>query len=141
MISFDNALAVAENKRSNWGVPESMKSRFKVDIADLKDKTIEIESICVVSKKAKDKTGLEVVNKKGENVYNHITFIAFGGDKYTVTKSALMAIQLDEIEPCMKETETETYIPGLEGAKVKVGFKSVQYADKKMYDQPYLADA
>ena len=141
MISFDNALAVAENKRSNWGVPESMKSRFKVDIADLKDKTIEVESICVVSKKAKDKTGLEVVNKKGENVYNHITFIAFGGDKYTVTKSALMAIQLDEIEPCMKETETETYIPGLEGVKVKVGLKSVQYADKKMYDQPYLADA
>lgn len=140
MVSLKDALAIAENKRDNWGVPDGFKERFKVDINDLKNRKITIEKIAVVSKVAKDKSGIVIVNKNDEDVYNHITFIAFGGDKYTVTKSALMAIQLNEIEPCMKNEDATIYIPQLEGAEVSIGFKAVKYADKKMYDQPFLMD-
>lgn len=141
MVSLKDALAVAENKRDNWGVPDGFKERFKVDINDLKGKNIVIDKIAVVSKVAKDKDGAIIANKAGEDVFNHITFIAFGGDKYTVTKSALMAIQLNEIEPCMKNEDATIFIPALDGASVQIGFKGVKYADKKMYDQPYLMDA
>lgn len=140
MVLLKDALAVAENKRDNWGVPDGFKERFKVDINDLKNRKIVIEKIAVVSKVAKDKSGAVIANKSGEDVFNHITFIAFGGDKYTVTKSALMAIQLNEIEPCLKHEDATVYIPALEGAEVSIGFKGVRYADKKTYDQPYLMD-
>lgn len=140
MVSLKDALAIAENKRDNWGVPDGFKERFKVDINELKNREIEIEKICVVSRVAKTKEGAVIANKAGEDVYNQVTFIAFGGDKYTVTKSALMAIQLNEIEPVIKHEEATVYLPMLEGVKVKIGFKAVKYADKKMYDQPYLED-
>lgn len=141
MVSLNDALAIAENKRDNFGVPEGFKARFKVDINELKEHSIEIEKICVVTRPAKDKAGEFIYNKNDEPVYNHVSFIAFGGDKYTVTKSALLAIQIDEIEPVIKNEPAEVYVPQLEGAKVRIGFKAVRYADKKMYDQPYLIDA
>lgn len=141
MVSLNDALAVAENKRDNFGVPEEFKARFKVDINELKEHSIEIEKVCVVTRQAKDKAGEFIFTKNDEPVFNHVTFIAFGGDKYTVTKSALLAIQIDEIESVIRYEPAKVFVPQLEGAKVRIGFKAVRYADKKMYDQPYLIDA
>lgn len=141
MGMFGDALAHAENKRDNWGVPDYYKAKFKIDIGDLKDKQITIDKVCVVCRPALSKDGAFIKTKNGEQVYNSITYIAFGDDKYTVTKSALMASQIDEIEHVVYDEEKETFVPQLDGAEVIIKFKSVKYADKKMYDQPYLDDA
>lgn len=140
MTMFKDALFVAENKKTNRGVPDEMKDRFKVDIAELKGKDLTIDAICVVSKKAV-KDGEMVLNKKGDNVYKHITFISFGGDKFTVTSSELMALQLNEIEPCVKDEDATIWIPALKDAKIRISSKPVQYADKKTYDNYYIEDA
>ena len=140
MAMFKDALFVAENKRDNRGVPEEMRDRFKVDIAELKSKDLIIDAICVVSRRA-TKDGLPVLNKKGESVFKHITFIAFGGDKFTVTSSELMALQLNEIEPCVKDEDATIWIPALKDAKIRISSKPVQYADKKTYDNYYIEDA
>lgn len=140
MAMFKDALFVAENKKTNRGVPEEMRDRFKVDIAELKGIDLVIDMICVISRRAM-KNGEAVLNKAGDNIYKHITFIGFGDDKFTVTSSELMALQLNEIEPCVKDEDATIWIPALKGANIRISSKPVQYADKKTYDNYYIEDA
>ncbi len=141
---FDEVAKNVMTKRKNYGAPESMMLREMVASRDYVGKTITIDSIIVRNKKKVDKDTKEVLKtKSGADIYQTVVYIAFDGNKFMPTKSALIIEQLKEItgtEICFREVK-DVVIDNLNGQKTKIGTDKVRYADKKDYDNIIFRDA
>jgi len=120
----------------NWGMPESLKTRKKVE---LKDATGIIDKIITIETPKLDKTGTPIFSKKGVGIMKTTTFIAFDGDKVFVCISNLVSAALKNFESVI-DKEGKSY-PSLVGTKFKIGFETVEYANKKSYQVPVILDA
>jgi len=121
---------------NNWGMPESLKTRKKVE---LKDATGIIDKIITIELPKLDKTGTPIFTKKGVGIMKTTTFIAFDNDKVCVTISNVVSAQLKNVESVI-DKEGKNY-PSLIGTKFKIGFETVEYANKKSYPVPVILDA
>lgn len=141
---FDELAKNVMTKRKNFGAPENMMLKDMVETKDMFGKTITIDNIIVRNKLKVDKDTKEVIkSKKGEDIYQTVVYIAFDGDKFFATKSALIIEEIKMItntEIVFREKK-DIEITDFNGKKVKIGAGKVKYADKKEYDQPIFVDA
>lgn len=141
---FDEIAKNVMTKRKNFGAPEPMMLRNMVEGKELIGKTITIDNIIVRNKKKVDKETKEVIKTKdGKDIYQTVVYVAFDGDKFLPTKSALIIEEVKMIantEIQFREVKDIT-IDALNGKKVKVSTDKVRYADKKEYDNIIFVDA
>lgn len=133
------------NARNNYGAPDSFKNKVRVKSEDIDGKVITIDEVIILTKAKKDKdTGEFIKSKDGTKIIHQpYAYIAFDGDKYFSTKSALMIEQFQAISniEIPRYERAEIPVKGVKGITAKVGSEKAQYADKKMYPQPVLVDA
>ena len=130
--------------RKNWGAPEDFKLRECVPKKEYEGKTITIDSVVVMNKLKRDKETKEIVKTKdGKDMYEPIVYVAYGGDKFLVSKSAILVEQLERFSgKKLVAYEKKDFVVGeLEGVTVKLTNEKVKYRDGKEYDQLIFADA
>ena len=123
--------------RKNYGAPDSMKLKDSVESKNMVGKTITIDEIIVINRVKVDKDTKEIIkNKKGEDIYQAIAYVAFDGDKFFATKSAILIEQLADYcgyELVFNEKK-DVSVDGVKGQTVTVSQDKVKYRDGKMYD-------
>lgn len=142
--NFDNLAHEVVTARKNWGAPESMKLKESVSTKDIAGKTVVIDEVVVVNKKKYDKETKTIVKTKdGKDIYQPIVYVAFDGDKFFATKSAILVEQLERFAKQKLTTyeEKDFLVADLKGITVKISSEKVKYRDGKEYDQIILADA
>lgn len=129
--------------RKNWGAPESMKLKDSVSTRDITGKTITIDEVVVMNKKKFDKETKTIVKTKdGNEMFQPIVYVAFGGDKFFATKSAILVEQLERFAKSKLTAyeEKDFVVPNVKGMTVKIGAEKVKYRDGKEYDQLIFVD-
>lgn len=130
------------NARNNYGAPDSFKDKVRVKGEDMDGKVITIDEVVIMTKAKKDKdTGEYIKSKDGTKIIHQpYAYIAFDGDKYFSTKSALMIEQFQAISDIEipRYEKAEIPVKGVKGITSKVVTEKVKYADGKMYPQPVL---
>ena len=130
------------NARNNYGAPDSFKNKVRVKSEDMDGMVITIDEVIIMTKAKKDKdTGEYVKSKDGTKIIHQpYAYVAFNGDKYFSTKSALMIEQFQAISDIEipRYERAEIPVKGVKGITAKVGSEKVKYADDKMYSQPVL---
>ena len=142
--NFDNLAHEVVTARKNWGAPESMKLKESVSTKDIAGKTVVIDEVVVVNKKKYDKETKTIVKTKdGKDIYQPIVYVAFDGDKFFATKSAILVEQLERFakQKLTAYEEKDFLVADLKGITVKISSEKVKYRDGKEYDQIILADA
>lgn len=142
--NFDKIAHEVVTARKNWGAPESMKLKESVSTRKLTGETITIDEIVVVNKKKYDKTTKQVVlTRDGKEMYQPVAYVAFGGDKFFVSKSAIFIEQLERFadKKLTAYEYKEFTVDGIKGLTVKIGAEKVKYRDGEEYDQLIFTDA
>lgn len=132
------------NARNNYGAPDSFKNKTRVKSEDMSGQTITIDEVVILTKVKRDDNGEIVKSKDGtKDIYQPYAYIAYDGDKYFSTKSALMIEQFVAISgiEIPRYEKAELNVKGVKGVTAKVSEEKVKYADGKMYSQPVLISA
>ena len=130
--------------RKNWGAPESMKLKESVSTKDISGKTIVIDEVIVMNKKKYDKEKKDYVKTKdGKDIYQPVTYVAFDGDKFFATKSALLVEQLERFtgKKLTAYEDKDFIIDNIKGMSVKIGGENTKYRDGKEYEQVIFLDS
>lgn len=129
--------------RKNFGAPDSMKLKDSIESKDMVGKTITIDEIIVINRVKVDKETKEIIKtKKGEDVYQAVAYVAFDGDKFFATKSAILIEQLASFcgyELVFNEKK-DIVVDGVKGMTVTVSEDKVKYRDGKMYPNIIFTD-
>lgn len=138
MTNFGDIAKDVMTARKNFGAPESMKLKESIDSKDMVGKTITIDEVIVINRVKYDKETKEVIKAKdGSDIYQAIAYIAFDGDKFFASKSAILIEQLETFSGTKltaKEKKDFT-VSKIAGESVTISTEKVKYRDGKMYDQ------
>ena len=142
--SFDNLAKEVVTARKNWGAPESMKLKDSVSTREWSGKTITIDEVIVRNRKKYDKETKQIVKTKdGKDMYQPIVYVAFDGDKFFASKSAILVEQMERFtdRKLTAYEEKDFEVADLKGVTVKLGNEKVKYRDGKEYDQLIFVDS
>lgn len=142
--SFDKLAHDVVTARKNWGAPESMKLKESVSTKTLPGVKITIDEVIVMNKKKYDKETKKVVlTKDGKEMYQPVVYVAFDGDKFFVSKSAILVEQLEKFSgKKLTAYELKDFkVDEIKGMTVKISAEKTKYRDGKEYDQLIFADA
>lgn len=142
--SFNKLAHEVATARKNWGAPEDMKLRDSVSTKTLAGNVITIDSVVVMNKKKYDKKTKDIVKTKdGKIMYQPVVYVAYGGDKFFVSKSAILVEQLERFsgKKLTAYEEKDFVVDAIAGLTVKIGAEKVKYKDGNEYDQLIFVDA
>jgi len=129
--------------RKNFGAPDSMKLKDAIDSKEMVGKIITIDEIIVINRVKIDKDTKEIIKtKKGEDVYQAIAYVAFDGDKFFATKSAILIEQLASFcgYQLTCNEKKDIAVDGVKGMTVTIAEDKVKYRDGKMYNNIIFND-
>lgn len=129
--------------RKNFGAPDSMKLKDAIDSKEMVGKTITIDEIVVINRVKVDNDTKEVIKtKKGDDVYQAIAYVAFDGDKFFATKSAILIEQLSSFcgYQLTFNEKKDIAVDGVKGMTVTIAEDKVKYRDGKMYNNIIFND-
>ena len=122
-------------------------SKSNVDIRSKSGKSIDqitIDEVIVRNRKKYDKETKQIVKTKdGKDMYQPIVYVAFDGDKFFASKSAILVEQMERFtdRKLTAYEEKDFEVADLKGVTVKLGNEKVKYRDGKEYDQLIFVDS